>query len=67
MTIERYGRYWKVIDAEGVLLCMIAYKRGVLEVVRRLKTLDDAQQWQDRNGPAENLNGDTAVSVCPLL
>ena len=38
MRIERYGktRYWAVIDAEGTLVCLCVYKRGALEVVRRL-------------------------------
>ena len=66
MTIERHGRYWKVIDTSGALVCICVYKRGALEVVRRLQqTLDDAQQWQDRNGPAEDLDGKPAAQ-CPL-
>ena len=43
MRIERYGktRYWAVIDwavidADGTLVCLCVYKRGALEVVRRL-------------------------------
>ncbi len=66
MTIERHGRYWKVIDAEGALICMTVYKRGALEVVRRLQqALDDAQQWQDRNGPTEDMKCVTAAE-CSL-
>jgi hypothetical protein len=61
MTIAKYARYWKVIDTEGALICMTVYKRGALEVVRRLQqALDDAQQWQDRNGPTEDLDSDIA-------
>ena len=66
MTIAKHERYWKVIDTDGALICMTVYKRGALEVVRRLQqALDDAQQWQDRNGPAEDLDGDAAAE-CPL-
>ena len=36
MRLERYGRYWAVYDAAGVLVCLCVYKRGALEVVRRL-------------------------------
>jgi hypothetical protein len=37
MSIKRYGRYWAVYDAAGVLVCVTVYKRGALEVVRRLE------------------------------
>jgi hypothetical protein len=36
MTITRYGRYWAVYDAHGTLVCICLYKKGALEVVRRL-------------------------------
>lgn len=38
MTVVRYGRtrFWAVYDADGVLVCVTVYKRGALEVVRRL-------------------------------
>jgi len=36
MSIRKYGRYWAVIDADGTLVCLCVYKRGALEVVRRL-------------------------------
>lgn len=35
-TIQRYGRFWKVLDAAGELVCMTVYKRGAVEVVRKL-------------------------------
>ena len=37
-TIEKYGksRFWAVIDAADELVCITVYKRGALEVVRRL-------------------------------
>jgi hypothetical protein len=36
MRIERYGRYWAVRDAAGVLVCVCVYRKGAAEVVRRL-------------------------------
>lgn len=37
-TIQKYGksRFWAVIDAAEELVCITVYKRGALEVVRRL-------------------------------
>ncbi len=36
MRIQHYGRYWAVYDAQGVLICLTVYKKGALEVIRRL-------------------------------
>jgi hypothetical protein len=36
MSIARYGRYWAVYDAGGALVCVTVYKRGAVEVARRL-------------------------------
>lgn len=34
---KRYGyRDWMVIDPQGELVCLTVYKRGAVEVVRRL-------------------------------
>ncbi|HEX8321518.1 hypothetical protein [Longimicrobium sp.] len=30
------SRYWMVVDPEGKLVCVTVYKRGAVEVVRRL-------------------------------
>lgn len=38
MRIEKYGRFWAVIDETGVLVCVCVYKKGAREVVRRLST-----------------------------
>ncbi len=35
-TIGRRGRNWQVIDPAGQLVCITVYKKGALEVVRRL-------------------------------
>ena len=39
MRIVRDGntRYWAVLDADGSLICVCVYKRGALEVLRRLQ------------------------------
>lgn len=41
--VQRRGRFWAVLDAAEGLVCLTVYKRGALEVVRRLassKSLD---------------------------
>lgn len=37
-TVQKYGnsRFWAVVDAAAELVCITVYKRGALEVVRRL-------------------------------
>jgi len=39
MRIEHYQntRYWAVIDADGMLVCLCVYRKGAEEVVRRLQ------------------------------
>ncbi len=41
MRIARYGksRYWAVLDADSSLICLCVYKRGALEVLRRLQAV----------------------------
>lgn len=36
MKLEKYGRFWAVYDAEDILVCVTVYKKGALEVIRRL-------------------------------
>ena len=36
MTIRRYGRFWAVYDSDGALVCVTVYRKGAVEVVRRL-------------------------------
>ena len=42
MRVARYRntRYWAVIDAEGSLVCLWVYRKGAVEVVRRLQALE---------------------------
>lgn len=35
-SIGRRGRNWEVVDPAGQLVCITLYRRGALEVVRRL-------------------------------
>jgi hypothetical protein len=35
-AIMRYQRHWAVVDPADELVCLTVYKRGELEVVRRL-------------------------------
>jgi len=36
MRCERHGRYWAVYDKAGQLVCLAVYRKGALEVARRL-------------------------------
>jgi len=35
-SIAKRGRFWNVIDPTGALVCVTVYKRGAVEVSRRL-------------------------------
>jgi hypothetical protein len=35
MNVRKYGRFWAVYEAEK-LICLCVYKRGALEVIRRV-------------------------------
>jgi len=39
MTIEKYDRYWAVYDNNNELVCVTVYKKGAVEVVKRLTEL----------------------------
>ena len=36
MKLEKYGRFWAVYDELGRLICVTVYKKGAIEVIRRL-------------------------------
>ena len=36
-NLKSRGRFWEVIDPQGELVCITVYKRGALEVIRRLR------------------------------
>jgi len=41
-TITKHGRFWAVRDTAGELVCLCVYKRGAVEVARRLQTVAPA-------------------------
>ena len=36
--VQRRGRFWAVLDAAETLVCLTVYKRGAVEVMRRLSS-----------------------------
>ena len=37
-TVKKYGnRYWQVLDPAGELVAVVLYKKGAMEIVRRLE------------------------------
>ena len=48
-TIEKWGgRYWALFDGDG-LICLAVYKKGALEVKRRLEQME---QRRSREAPS---------------
>ena len=45
LTLEKRGRHWAVLEGE-MLVCLCVYKKGALEVLRRLTSLHGAQPAQ---------------------
>ena len=40
-TVQKYGRrYYAVYDPHGALVCVTLYKKGALEVLRRLQAAE---------------------------
>lgn len=39
VTLRKKGRHWAVLDVYGELVCVTVYKRGAIEVKRRLSRL----------------------------
>lgn len=39
ITREKNGRAWAVRDVDGSLIALVLYKRGALEIVRRLNAV----------------------------
>lgn len=35
MSLQKYGRFWAIYDGEE-MVCVTVYKKGALEVIRRL-------------------------------
>jgi len=36
-AVRRYGRHWEVLDPAGHLICLTVYRKGAVEVIRRLR------------------------------
>jgi len=65
MCIKRYGRYWAVYASDGALICLCVYRKGALEVVKRIQhALDDAQQWQDSMVPLRHARATRCPAGC---
>jgi hypothetical protein len=64
-TIRKHGhtRFWVVRDSAGGLICVCVYKRGALEVVRRLSLEPDSDVNCLRETPPEGSGG--AVRALP--
>jgi hypothetical protein len=37
MAVKKYGKFWALYDTDGSLICVTVYKKGALEVMRRLQ------------------------------
>lgn len=50
-SIEKWGgRYWAVFDGDG-LICLAVYKKGALEVKRRLEQLEHRRSREESSLP----------------
>ena len=43
MSLQKYGRFWAVYEGEE-LVCITVYKKGAMEVMRRLNLKKEAAQ-----------------------
>jgi hypothetical protein len=53
---HKHTRFWAVRSADGELICVCVYKRGALEVARRLEAescLRDASTFRETPTPAD--------------
>jgi hypothetical protein len=55
ITIAKHGRsrFWAVRDGAGDLICVCVYKRGALEVARRLISAPASSDFYLRETPPE--------------
>lgn len=58
VTRYRHTRYWAVRDRAGQLICVCVYKRGALEVARRLEA---GSAYRLEEAPPEAQNRSEAV------
>ncbi|MCZ7636694.1 MAG: hypothetical protein M5U12_12085 [Verrucomicrobia bacterium] len=68
-TVTKHGRsrFWALRDGSGELVCLCVYKRGALEVARRLGRREPAEPVALRETPPEaHGDGDHGFSEIPL-
>jgi hypothetical protein len=55
VTVSKHGRtrFWAVHDGDGELICVCVYKRGALEVARRLTVVPTSSDCYLRETPPE--------------
>jgi hypothetical protein len=55
-TVTKHGhsRFWAVHDPAGELVCICVYKRGAVEVARRLSLAPSSDACYLRETPPEN-------------
>ncbi len=39
MSVHKYGRFFAILDEKGYLVCLTVYKKGAMEVIRRLSNV----------------------------
>jgi hypothetical protein len=54
VTRHRHSRYWAVHDPAGDLVCVCVYKRGAIEVARRLAVAPASGAYYLSETPPEN-------------
>ena len=51
-NIRRYGHFWAAYDDAGQLVCVTVYKKGAVEVIRRLEGMPIQLQKRSALNPA---------------
>lgn len=63
-ALERHrSRHWKVVDGNGALVCVTVYKKGALEVIRRLS--DRPSVFHLATGASRNPDKRTTTPSAP--
>ena len=68
-TVTKHGRsrFWALRDGAGELVCLCVYKRGAIEVARRLGEREPAEAAVLRETPPEaHADGDHGMPKIPL-
>ncbi|MCZ7637607.1 MAG: hypothetical protein M5U12_17155 [Verrucomicrobia bacterium] len=68
-NVTKHGRsrFWALRDGTGELVCLCVYKRGALEVARRLRERETSEAAVLRETPPEaHADGDHGFSEIPL-